>query len=331
MAYYIDIFSPETYKKFSQSDKKVTGVVERQKNKAEKIKAGDKLICYVTRLSRWVGVLEVISHFYIDHTSRFTDEHDPYVIRFDVIPKIFLPFEKSIPIDDEICWKHLSFTKDLPKKSGKWTGLVRNSLNKLSDLDGKYLETILLNQLNNTTVYPLDESDYRKLNLRTIKAQDNKQVAVYIPDNEETLQGEELKEQEIPPRDSIKIQALIAEIGERMNFKIWLPRSDKQRVLELWHPRAEVNLLLQLPLNYDATTLKTIENIDVLWISGRSIVRAFEVEHTTSIYSGILRMADLMALQPNLNINAHIVAPVNRKEKVLQEITRPVFALLETC
>ena len=75
MAYYIDIFSPETYKKFSQSDKKVTGVVERQKNKAEKIKAGDKLICYVTRLSRWVGVLEVISHFYIDHTSRFTDEH----------------------------------------------------------------------------------------------------------------------------------------------------------------------------------------------------------------------------------------------------------------
>jgi hypothetical protein len=75
--------------------------------------------------------------------------------------------------------------------------------------------------------------------------------------------------------------------------------------------------------------LKTIENIDVLWLKGRSIVRAFEVEHTTSIYSGILRMADLMALQPNLDIKAHIVAPEDRKEKVFQEITRPVFSLLD--
>ena len=40
-------------------------------------------------------------------------------------------------------------------------------------------------------------------------------------------------------------------------------------------------------------------------------------------------MADLMALQPNLNIRAHIVAPEERKEKVLDEIRRPVFSLLE--
>ena len=40
-------------------------------------------------------------------------------------------------------------------------------------------------------------------------------------------------------------------------------------------------------------------------------------------------MADLMALQPNLDIKAHIVAPLDRKEKVFQEITRPVFSLLE--
>ena len=113
-----------------------------------------------------------------------------------------------------------------------------------------------------------------------------------------------------------------------MNLKIWIPRSDRQRVLDVWQPKTTC-LLEQLPLNYDSATLKTIENIDVLWIKGRSIVRAFEVEHTTSIYSGILRMADLMALQPNLSIEAHIVAPIDRREKVLQEISRPVFAFLE--
>jgi hypothetical protein len=99
-------------------------------------------------------------------------------------------------------------------------------------------------------------------------------------------------------------------------------------VLDVWQPK-DKTLLDVLPLNYDDATLKTIENIDVLWIRGRSIVRAFEVEHTTSIYSGILRMADLMALQPNLSISAHIVAPTERKEKVLQEISRPVFAFLD--
>lgn len=58
-------------------------------------------------------------------------------------------------------------------------------------------------------------------------------------------------------------------------------------------------------------------------------MRAFEVEHTTSIYSGILRMADLLALQPNMDIKLHIVAPYERREKVFQEIRRPVFSLLE--
>lgn len=95
-----------------------------------------------------------------------------------------------------------------------------------------------------------------------------------------------------------------------------------------WQPEPQA-ILESLPLNYDDTTLKTIEQIDVLWLRGRAIVRAFEVEHTTSIYSGILRMADLLALQPNMNIDLHIVAPSARREKVFQEIQRPVFSLLE--
>ena len=40
-------------------------------------------------------------------------------------------------------------------------------------------------------------------------------------------------------------------------------------------------------------------------------------------------MADLLALQPNMNIRLHIVAPESRREKVFTEIRRPVFSLLE--
>ena len=130
-------------------------------------------------------------------------------------------------------------------------------------------------------------------------------------------------------RESLQIQALLARIGEKMGMRIWLPRNDRQGVLDLWQPENENTVISSLPFNYSDVAMRTIENIDVLWVQGNTIRRAFEVEHTTSIYSGILRMADLMALLPNLTITAHIVAPSNRRNKVLQEIMRPVFSYLE--
>lgn len=52
-----------------------------------------------------------------------------------------------------------------------------------------------------------------------------------------------------------------------------------------------------LPLQFDDATNRTIELIDVLWLDRNSIVAAFEIESTTSIYSGLLRMADLVAMR----------------------------------
>jgi hypothetical protein len=60
-----------------------------------------------------------------------------------------------------------------------------------------------------------------------------------------------------------------------------------------------------------------------------AMAHAFEVEHTTPVYSGLLRMADLLALQPNMDIRLHIVAPEERRDKVFSEMRRPVFSLLE--
>jgi hypothetical protein len=131
-------------------------------------------------------------------------------------------------------------------------------------------------------------------------------------------------------RESMQIQASLAELGVSMGFKIWIPKPDRGRVLKVWKPD-EGALLEELPLNYEMRTLKTIEAIDVLWVRNRSIVRAFEVEHTTSVYSGILRMADLLALQPNMSINLHLVAPASKRDKVFREMRRPVFSSLEGC
>lgn len=152
-------------------------------------------------------------------------------------------------------------------------------------------------------------------------------VTVTVPEDViDDFNGEEAPRGDV--RESHQMQALLAEIGASMGMQIWLPRADRTAVLgESKVDR--VAPLDRLPLNYDEATLKTIEQIDVLWLRGRSIRRAFEVEHTTVVYSGILRMADLLALQPNMEIKLHIVAPVARRKKVFQELRRPVFSLLE--
>jgi predicted RNA-binding protein len=327
MAYYIDLFSPDTYEAFLKSDQMVSGFSESQKNVAARIRPGDKLICYVTKLSRWAGVLEVTGGIYFDDSPIFTESNDPFIIRFKVKPITTLQMEHAIPVSEDLIWNNLSFTSKHPKGSVAWTGFVRSSPRKISDEDGKFLESTLKQQASDLIKYEIVDQAKKKLHTSTVKTQGSKHIIVTIPENEVSANGQDTIPQSTQ-RDSIKIQALLAEIGERMNMKIWVPRSDRQRVIEGWKPKTSC-LLETLPLNYDDATLKTIENIDVLWIKGRSIIRAFEVEHTTSIYSGILRMADLMALQPNLNIAAHIVAPIERKDKVLQEISRPVFAFLE--
>ena len=111
MAYYIDLFSPETYFAYSDSDRSISGFRERQKGIASLIKAGDKLICYMTKLSRWVGILEVTSSFFVDDSPIFIRPIDPFIIRFKVIPHVWLLPEQAVPINQDICWKYLSFTK----------------------------------------------------------------------------------------------------------------------------------------------------------------------------------------------------------------------------
>jgi len=113
MAYYIDLFSPETYETFSKSDRDVSGFRLRQENAASRIQVGDKLICYMVKLSRWVGILEATSTYYKDNSPVYYDSNDPFVVRFRVKPLVWLSKEKSIPIHEDIVWNRLSFLRVL--------------------------------------------------------------------------------------------------------------------------------------------------------------------------------------------------------------------------
>ena len=56
---------------------------------------------------------------------------------------------------------------------------------------------------------------------------------------------------------------------------------------------------------------------------------AFEIESTTSIYSGLLRMSDLLARQPNISVPLFLVAPEERRDQVIRQVNRPTFERME--
>jgi hypothetical protein len=285
----------------------------------------------MSKISRWFGVLEVLGTSFVDDKPIFYEKDDPFVVRFKVKPLVWLAPEHAIPAHDDLVWTRLSFTKNQSKQSTVWAARVRGSLSRLSPDDATILEQTLLEQQTKKRIYTLDKMLYAKLaetEPRIPVAVPTEPLKVEIAESVRVAEGVEGHDKsEI--RESLHIQALLAEIGTRLGMRIWIPKGDRQAVLKLWNPPAESAPLDELPLTYDADTNKTIHQIDVLWLKRRAIVRAFEVEHTTSIYSGILRMADLLSLQPNINIKLHLVAPSDRRNKVFEELLRPVFAYLE--
>lgn len=125
------------------------------------------------------------------------------------------------------------------------------------------------------------------------------------------------------------MQWQLAKIGQKLGCRVWIAANDHGRV---WNGERLGDLTIKrLPnLGLDPTSQRTISLIDVVWLKGpNQLAAAFEVEHTTSIYSGLLRMADLVALAPNLNFPLYIVTPQVRLEDVRRELRRPAFQTLE--
>ena len=122
-----------------------------------------------------------------------------------------------------------------------------------------------------------------------------------------------------------QIQWLLLLLGNEMGLDICVASNDRNKSFQGNVFSSLPRLQQTLPVQFDSRSQRIIEFIDVLWLRGNSIIAAFEIEHTTSIYSGLLRMSDLMTLQPNININLFIVAPEDRREKVISEIKRPTF------
>lgn len=323
-SYWLDLFTWKTWQEFLKAGGEVSGFKESRWRSVQQIKRGDYLLCYLTGISRWIGVLEVASPPYQDNSPVWADEVFPCRVRTKIVasltPEIAIPV---VSLKDQ-----LSMFQNMVSPIA-WTGFFRGSPNKMKVSDGEAVTSAILEAKSHPTVRRVDEA---KLGYRPRTAKTKLIGDVTIPDDDEAKAEDNrvLVEKEIAKESSAhtEIQELLLRLGSDMGLDIWAARNDRGKEIGGKKLADLPRMKRELPLQFDEATNRTIELIDVLWLKGNAIVAAFEIESTTSVYSGLLRMSDLIAMQPNLNIPLYLVAPDDRRDKVVTEINRPTFSRL---
>jgi hypothetical protein len=120
-----------------------------------------------------------------------------------------------------------------------------------------------------------------------------------------------------------QVQTLLAGIGNLKGYDVLVPTSNVAK-LE-WPMTRSFTLREALPSGYQEVAHILCE-IDVVWVArGRdSIESLFEVEHSTSIYSGLLRFNDLLLTNPKLS-RFSIVSEDRRRSVFARQLFRPTF------
>lgn len=123
-----------------------------------------------------------------------------------------------------------------------------------------------------------------------------------------------------------RIQYLLIKVGRGLSFDVYVARNDRHRS---YGDQAFASLTVPElpPRNWPQEVLETVHLIDVIWLKPETgeFVSAFEVEKSTSIYSGILRLEDLARSIPERRCDLYLVAPDSREKEVMAQLSRPAF------
>jgi type II restriction enzyme len=123
-----------------------------------------------------------------------------------------------------------------------------------------------------------------------------------------------------------RMQYLLTTLGRALNYDVYVARNDRHRSYQ-GTALAPLTLASLPALPWPEEVLETVGLIDVIWFErGTSTIAcAFEVEKSTSIYSGILRLQDLARSIPDCACHFYLLAPLARAREVTAQFARPAL------
>lgn len=138
---------------------------------------------------------------------------------------------------------------------------------------------------------------------------------------------------DLPELSHSQVQTLLGAIGTAKGLGIWVPPSDRHKMD--WSISKKFGCEAMLPENLKSIG-HVVEEIDVIWVKrGTGTTCAFfEVEHSTPIYTGLLRFNDVHLLSPQIGATFTIVSNDSRRARFVRQLRRPTFktsGLSEVC
>ena len=128
----------------------------------------------------------------------------------------------------------------------------------------------------------------------------------------------------LPELSHAQVQTLLGGIGTAKGFDVWIPSDDRGQLD--WSLTNSFGLRSSLPPAL-MPVQEIAEQIDVIWLErgGDRPAAFYEVEHSTPVYSGLLRFNDVHLILANLTLRFGIVSNDNRRELFARQMSRPTF------
>ncbi len=130
--------------------------------------------------------------------------------------------------------------------------------------------------------------------------------------------------QQQPDLSHSQVQTLLGGIGHSRGFDVWIPPYDRAKLD--WNLTSPFRPTLALPSAL-ASISEIAQEIDVIWLArgAGSPVALYEVEHSTPIYSGLLRFNDVRLALPDSILKFGIVSNDDRRALFVRQLERPTF------
>ena len=120
-----------------------------------------------------------------------------------------------------------------------------------------------------------------------------------------------------------QVQTLLGAIGAAKQFDVWVPLGDRPGLD--WSLTSRYRLVDELPPGFE-TVQSILQEIDVIWMGRGSagLAAVYEVEHSTPIYSGLLRLNDVRLTNPRID-RLTVVSNEPRRAASVRQLNRPTF------
>ena len=120
-----------------------------------------------------------------------------------------------------------------------------------------------------------------------------------------------------------QVQTLLGGIGHSKGYDVCVPANDVSKLD--WSLTKRFALRRSMPARFEAIR-DILSEIDVVWVAREreAIAGLFEVEHSTPVYSGLLRFNDIFLTEPKVS-RFSIVSNEMRRAIFVRQLCRPTF------